>query len=275
MKLKEKSTSKEKTDKMINEFIFSLYEKSENTKKTYTHLLNSFIAETTKKTTIKDIRLEHIQQYISGLKEKYKPTSINLTINVIKSFYNFCAENGYVNIGKYIKRIPVLPPEQRVLTREEYDHICSKIKDKKKLDCFKFLCNTGLRVSEFVSLKPGNVANGFLRVVGKGRKNRSIPMNAVVREIYSRNPNFEMIKRKNRQWIFRLCKELATKAKIPLFHPHSCRHYFANELFYNGVDMFTVSRLLGHSSTSVTESVYVHWSEESLIGTTDVLAKKN
>ena len=58
---------------------------------------------------------------------------------------------------------------------------------------------------------------------------------------------------------------------IPPFHPHSCRHYFANELYHNNVPMHTVSRLLGHSCTMVTENVYVHWSEESLAGSTDVL----
>lgn len=253
---------------LTNNFLFSLYSKSENTQKAYSKRLNHFVLEMQ---DIDYISLEHIESYIIRLQNKYKPSSVNLAINVIKSFYNYLAKYGYSNIGQSIKTVPMFPPEQRVLSKKEYESICTNCKNDCKLDCFKFLCNTGLRVSEFISLKLENVANGFLRVIGKGRKNRSIPMNRIVVEILQRNNKFEMIKHRNRLWIFRICKSLALEAGIPKFHPHSCRHYFANELYHRGVDMFTISRLLGHSSTSVTENVYVHWSEESLAGTTDVL----
>ncbi len=258
----------QKNSSLIDDFLFSLYGKSENTQKTYATILKQF---TLKTNHIKHIMPEHIEQYIYTLKNKYKPSSVNLAINAIKSYYNFAAEKGHKNMGKYIKTIPVLPPEQRVLTKDEYIKVCARVKNINKLDCFKFLCNTGCRVSEFVSLRSNNVSNGFLRIIGKGRKNRSIPMNSTAKEIYSRNPNFEMIKRKNRIWVFRLCRDIAKEAEIPEFHPHSCRHYFSNELYHHGVPMHTISRLLGHSSTLVTENVYIHWSEESLAGSTDVL----
>jgi len=278
-----KSKTPKKNSELVNNFIFSLYGKSENTQKMYACLLKKFASKTVR---IDRLTIEHIEQYILTLQKKYKPSSVNLTINVIKSFYNYLAENGYQNTGRFLKTIPALPPEQRILTKDEYNRVCKRVKETYKLDCFKFLCNTGLRVSEFVSLRRENVTKGFLRVIGKGRRNRSVPMNNVVKEIYSRNRNFEMIHHyfrgkpfknasiilhENRQWVFRLCKQIAKEARIATFHPHSCRHYFANELYHRGVDMYTISRLLGHSSTSTTENVYVHWSEESLVGATNIL----
>lgn len=253
---------------LIDNFLFSLYSSSENTQKTYTHILLNFQENMR---DYNEIKLEHIEQYVIKLKKRCKASTVNVYINAIKSLYNFAELQGCPNIGKLLKTLPSLPTEQRILSQAEYDKICIRCKKDYKLDCFKFMCHTGLRVSEFVTLRPENVANGFLRVIGKGRKNRSIPLNKTAKDIFSKNKNFEMIKHRNRLWIFRICKQLATESEIPEFHPHSCRHYFSNELYHRGVDMFTISRLLGHSSTSVTENVYVHWSEESLAGSTDAL----
>jgi len=260
----------EKKSDIFENFIFSLYKKSENTRKTYAYIINQFKAAMP---AVDLITVEHIEQYVFVLQKKHKPSSVNLAINIIKSFYGWLsAYNGQKNLGKYIKTLPALPPEQRVLTKDEYCRVC-RVAHQPDLDCFRFLCNTGLRVSEFIALQNENVANGFLRVIGKGRRNRSIPLNAVSKEIYARNANFEMVRNRSRLWVFRRCKSLAIQAQIPTFHPHSCRHYFSNELYHSGVDMYTISRLLGHSSTMVTENVYVHWSEETLAGATDVLGK--
>ena len=260
----------QKISVIIDNYLFSLYKRSENTQKTYTSVMKQFAVEMPQ--NIDQITVEHLERYIFDLQKKYKDSSVNLFINVIKSFYGYSSRNGHKDIGKYIKTLPALPPEQRILSKREYELVCRKISQSSRLDCFKFLCNTGLRVSELVSLGSENVANGFLRVIGKGRRTRSIPLNNTAKEIHSRNPNFEMIERKNRIWIWRGFKKIASQAGIEPFYPHSCRHYFANELYHNGVDMFIVSRLLGHADTKVTENVYVHWAEESLLKTTDVLA---
>ncbi len=186
-------------EELVENFIFSLYSQSENTQKTYASILKRYAAEMNR---IERITLEHIERYIISLRNKYKPSSVNLIINAIKSFYNYLEPQGYPNIGKLLKRVPALPQEQRILSHEEYNKICVRCPKDGKLDCFVFLCHTGLRVSEFISLKPENIANGFLRVIGKGRKGRSIPLNQTVKEIYLKNKNFEMIKHRNRMWIF-------------------------------------------------------------------------
>jgi site-specific recombinase XerD len=120
-------------EELVNNFIFSLYSKSEHTQKTYAFALEM--------NQIERITLEHIERYIISLKNKYKPSSVNLTINAIKSFYNYLAENGHPNIGRLIKTVPALPSEQRVLTRPEYDSICARVHEPHKLDCFRCKCD--------------------------------------------------------------------------------------------------------------------------------------
>jgi len=116
------------------------------------------------------------------------------------------------------------------------------------------------------------LSQDVLRIVGKGRRNRSVPLNDTVKEIMIRNPNLEMIRHRNRIWVFRLCHEASRLlGLIPPFSPHSCRHYFSNELYHRGVPVATISKLLGHADSSITENVYLNWSEESLNGVTDIL----
>ena len=162
--------------------------------------------------------------------------------------------------------------KQRIITRDEYNQVClSRKASINEIMVFKFLCNTGLRASEFLSLTKCNISNGFLHIIGKGRKARTIPLNKTVMQIIEQCPALEFIESRHMCWLTCLCHRLARLSNIEAFHPHSCRHYFANELYHKGIPMHTVSRLLGHSKTEVTETVYVHWSEETLKGSTDLL----
>lgn len=250
----------------INSFLLSIYGSSLNTQRTYSYLLQDF-----SKYCVNNIMTaELLERFIIHISKNHRQSSVNLYINAIKSLFNYLETKGYKNLAKYIHSQTILPPEQRCLSKEEYEMVCSRCRSC-QVDLFKFLCNTGLRVSELVTLRRENVSNGFIRVIGKGRKARAIPMNQTVKSICAKYPNFEFCKKKNRTWVFRYCKKLSEEAQIPKFHPHSCRHYFANELYHRGVPMQTVSRLLGHSCTMVTENVYVHWGEECLKGITDIL----
>lgn len=241
---------------------------SKETARTYTSYLGIFASAMP--AGISDIKLEHIEQHVIRYAKKHEPSTVTTHTRIIKSFYNWLGREGVTDLGRLIAVEASLPSDQRILSRNEYDRVCACV-DGYLLDGFKFLCNTGLRASEFMSLTPNNIGNGFLRVIGKRRKTRSIPLNKTASEIVLRNARLEFIKSKNPLWIWRQCKKIGENAGIAEFHPHSCRHYFANELYHRGVPIATISRLLGHSSTAVTETVYVHWSEESLKGTTDLL----
>jgi site-specific recombinase XerD len=207
---------------LLEKFLLSLHGRSKNTQQTYTPILKRFIFAMPEIITLK-----HIEQYRNSLidKYKYKPASVKLFMTVIRSFSNFMAKQEHENIAKHLTIKYITPSNQRILTQSEYETVCLKISNKEHLACFQFLCNTGLSVSEFIGLTEANIRNGFLMITGKGTRCRAIPLNQTTKDILDRYPNFEFIKKKNRLWVFRLCKLLAKESGIAEFSPASCRHY--------------------------------------------------
>ena len=142
----------------------------------------------------------------------------------------------------------------------------------------------GLRVSEVISLKISNIyANDeFIRVFGKGNKERLIPISqSIIKTLYlyiegerktqNINPKHSdtlFINRRgaglSRQMIFLIIKDLAEKSGIKKnIGPHTIRHSFATHLLEGGADLRAVQQMLGHSSISTTE-IYTHISDQYL-----------
>lgn len=242
---------------------------TEDSQDTYARHIKIFLKSVPE--SIANITLEHIEREIVLYSKNVKANTANAHICIIKSFFQWLYRNGHCTLQVGVGLLPTPDLDQRVLSKQEYAAVLEKGTRQYMLDIFTVLCNTGMRAKEFLSLTPDNFKADFARVSGKGRKNRSIPLNKTVKEVIARDPELSFISGSSRHWLHWVCTTLAKEAKIPPFHPHSCRHYFATELHYKGVPIATISRLLGHKSTATTEIVYVHWSEESLKGTTDVL----
>ena len=142
----------------------------------------------------------------------------------------------------------------------------------------------GLRVSELTSLKISNIYfnDGFVRVTGKGDKERLIPIgnkalkqiNVYLHEIRSHaqikkgNEDFLFLNRRGRKltrvMIFTILKDLAIVARIQKkISPHTLRHSFATHLVEGGADLRAVQEMLGHESITTTE-IYTHLSKEYL-----------
>ena len=142
---------------------------------------------------------------------------------------------------------------------------------------------TGMRVSEAVNLRLDNVNLdiGFLRCIGKGNKERVIPLGkkaiaSIQRYLESSRPKFlnkktsehlfvsRFGKKISRQSIWKLIKRYALEARIkkPL-RPHILRHSFATHLLERGADLRSVQEMLGHASISTTQ-IYTHINKERL-----------
>jgi len=136
----------------------------------------------------------------------------------------------------------------------------------------------GLRVSEVITLKISDLFfdEGYIRVIGKGNKQRFIPIHASAQKYISTyisdirshikpKKDFEdtlFLNRRgsglSRQMIFMILKDLAIKINLnKKISPHTLRHSFATHLLENGVDLTAIQQMLGHESISTTE-VYVH-----------------
>lgn len=252
-------------------FLVHLGRFASSTRTSYTRALERFFASTPE--NLADITSEHIERYILTLQKTLKSSSCNTILMAIKSFFAW-AENtyGFKNIAEKIKKLRTCPPRQRILTEEEYQKVIATTSGYTQ-QCLIFLAMTGLRASEFLSLRLENVNDGFLSIIGKGQKMRFVPLNETAKRILD-NPTFLNFPKSNRFWLNHLCIKAAKTAGILKFSPHSLRHRFATELLRHGakhgVSIVTVSKLLGHSSIKTTE-IYLHLIKSDLLGCTDCL----
>lgn len=236
--------------------------------------------------------------YKQGLDER-KASTISRRASTIKSFYaflekekickNILDENAF--LPKKDKRIPVY------LTNDEIDKLLnepkldnkSELRDKAMLE---IMYGCGLRVSELVTLKKKsiNFQEGFLKIFGKGNKERNIPIDEI--SIYcinkyivevrnniknsSKNDFLFLNNRGNpisRQYFFLQVKKYALRCGIEKdIHPHTLRHSFATHLLENGANLRTVQQMLGHANAETTQ-IYTHVTNKTLHNAYDLYWK--
>jgi integrase len=237
-------------------------------------------------TDVKQISTAHVSTYIdekiselSGNGSTNPNRTANAHLTAIKSFCRWIASNYDIpNAAAPVSMLTELPPQQRFLTPKEYGKVLKAVKGFDR-HVILFLANSGLRATEFCELTADNFSRDKKRltIIGKGRKQQSVPLNKTCRDILSRlKPKGHIYLPKNgshnpRHALYRLCKRTAKAADIPVFGPHSLRHWFATELLLRGVPVSHVSKLLGHASIRTTEKTYIHFLPYQLDGVTEVL----
>lgn len=202
----------------------------------------------------------------------------------IHSFYRFLLYHHYIEqdpseLLETPKKEMHLP---QVLSLEEIDSMIAQIDMSKREGhrnraIIEILYGSGLRVSELVNLKLSDmyINEGYMRILGKGNKQRLVPISAVAKEwigywLIARNEldvkpeakDIAFLNRYGRQltraMIFTIIKTLAREAGIQkTISPHTLRHSFATHLLQNGADLRIIQQLLGHESISTTE-IYTH-----------------
>ena len=148
-------------------------------------------------------------------------------------------------------------------------------KDIRNKAVIELLYSSGLRVSELVNLKVNDINdNKSLRVLGKGRKHRILPMTDQAYNILSKwisDSRNEFLKNKNNQYVFLGVRgEKITDREIRRIvksttgtFPHNIRHTFATHILDGGADLRVVQELLGHTDPSTTQ-IYTHVSKKKL-----------
>ena len=202
----------------------------------------------------------------------------------IHSFYLFLIYHRYIEqdpseLLETPKKEMHLPD---VLSTEEIDRMIAQIDMSKNEShrnraIIEMLYGSGLRVSELVNLRLSDMYlnEGYMRITGKGNKQRLVPVSPVAIEWFSywtqdRNNldikpeaiDIAFLNRYGRQltraMIFTIIKTLAREAGIQkTISPHTLRHSFATHLLQNGADLRIIQQLLGHESISTTE-IYTH-----------------
>lgn len=238
------------------------------------------------------LELTDLQQFVKWVAELgMTPTSQARIISGIRAFYKYCSlEQIVTNDPTVLLEAPKLKralPD--VLGFEEIEHIINQI-DLSKPEggrnkaILETMYSCGLRVSEVVNLKISQLYLdvGFIRVVGKGDKERLVPIGSSATKyitIYRNDIRVHMPVKKGQEdilflnrrgskltrvMIFLMLKELVKKAGITKnISPHTFRHSFATHLVEGGADLRAVQEMLGHESITTTE-IYTHLDRDFL-----------
>ena len=266
---------------------------TENSVVSYKNDLERYFLFLTTEKKIKDlagVTLNHIEDFLNYLvdEELLSASSLARNISSIRGFHEFAVVEGItkanpaelVELPKKASKLP------EVLDREEIEAILSTpdlttdtgIRDKAILET---LYGTGVRVSELTGLEQDRLIFeiGFIRVIGKGNKERLVPVGEIAQDAISHyteavRPRFfnseKAHKAKNkvflsmrgsalsRMSIWNIVQKAAEKAEIDKnVYPHIFRHSFATHLLEGGADLRAVQEMLGHSSILTTE-IYTH-----------------
>ncbi len=252
----------------------------------YTDFLSSHSIDVLTKATKNDVVDFMLWQKDRG----HSPNSIARRLAAIRMFHRFLVRErivrvdptGLIDSPKLWKKIP------ETLSLNEVDALLNQpnsrdkqgIRDKAILET---LYATGMRVSEAVNLKVDNLNFdiGFLRCIGKGNKERVIPLGKkaigsikkyqeLARPKFLKGKESEFLfvsrfgKKISRQSFWKILKKYSRQAKIKKpIRPHILRHSFATHLLERGADLRSVQEMLGHANISTTQ-IYTHINKERL-----------
>ncbi len=249
--------------------------------------------------TTNELKGDHLylfirEQSINGL----SATTIIRRLSSTRSFFLFLQREGLLN-----EKIPNIAPPKigkhypTCLSMEEVEQLLEApdlktdagMRDRAMLE---LMYASGLRVSELLSLERSmiNLENGTVRIFGKGRKERIIPigdyavefLEKYLHEVRHRNvgkaSKYVFLNRRGkpltRQYFFQKIKEYAQKVGITAdISPHTLRHCFATHLLENGAELRAVQEMLGHVNIATTQ-IYTHISTKRILDAYDLYTKR-
>ena len=232
-----------------------------------------------------DIDNEVIQGFIYDIAKEVNARSQSRIISGLRSFFDYLIFEDYrkTNPLELIESPKIGRKLPDTLSVEEIDTIISEIdlstpQGERNRAIIETLYSCGLRVSELTNLKISDLFfdEGFIKVTGKGDKQRFVPIGALTQKFINIYKNEIRIhipiikeygdtlflnrrgKQLSRAMIFTIVKQLTEKAGIrKKISPHTFRHSFATHLLENGADLRAIQLMLGHESITTTE-IYMH-----------------
>ncbi len=235
---------------------------------------------------IADLTEDEIQTYLYSFQDSSKTKAHYLT--VLKSFYDFLVDKKRIEINpclnikmpKIGKRLPKFLTEDEIIKLLDFDP--KKPLEYRNKAMLELLYATGMRISELLNLRLAsyNKEDEIIKVMGKGSKERIIPISAIAikyLDLYINEYRNFLVKndtdylflnyngqKMTRQGFFKIlvkrCEESHINKEIS---PHIIRHSFATHLLNNGANLRIIQELLGHENLSTTE-IYSHISNEKI-----------
>jgi len=254
---------------------------------------NQFMTETYELIEIQKIKRSHIRTWIATLRENdVSPKSIHRKISTLSSFFKYMRRLGEINTSpmltivkpKLEKRLATFVREDtidKVLKESSNDKRAETIAEMNPQLIIEILYQTGLRRNELLTLtvENTNIQKRELKVVGKGNKERIIPINANLSSLIESyvvlrnevaiegNPYLLVLpsgKQLYPKYVYNTVKKiLEGSTTLNKNSPHVLRHTFATHLLNEGADINAIKELLGHASLAATQ-IYMHNGIEKL-----------
>lgn len=232
-------------------------------------------------TDVEAVRQIHLKTFLAmKTEEGRKPSYINDLLKVAKVFFGYCEQEGYAprNISLEVKNAK--EPKLKLLTfndseiRKLIEHFNGRdylsIRNKTIL---ALLFDTGIRLNELVTMRKEQICNDSILIHGKGNKERFVPVSPFLSKMLIRYENARdayFVERLPEGYLFlskngkiltaeaisvfmkNAAKEVGVRSGIRV-SPHTCRHTFAHLQLRNGLDLYTLSRAMGHENVAITQ----------------------
>lgn len=239
---------------------------SNHTVDAYKTDLNQFIEFIHK--DINEVVRYDILNFLKYLKiQGYSSTTSNRKLAAIKSFYKFLMVEGIVDVNpaELVESAKIEETIPRTVSIKEYKQIISIIDNLEDRALIELLFTTGIRREEVVILKRNdfNFNSGVLKVNGKGKKERMIPilpeiMPNTMLWLEQHDNDWVFPSKRNKgepnttRWVNKIVRKWADRAGYPGITPHSFRHSFGTYLYENGADVKAIQEMMGHESIDTT-----------------------
>jgi integrase/recombinase XerD len=270
---------------------------SENSTQSYIQDLQKlirFLSDNNINKKISEINSNVIREFVYQQTKLIKPSSQSRLISSLKNFFDYLIIEKIIFINpinsiQYPKIAAKIP---ETLSTHEIDKLIDYLKKSKKnslRNCtiLEVLYSCGLRVSELTNLNISDIFfdDFLIKILGKGRKERFVPMSKIVKDMikdYLNSERFNTITKKGFEDILFLNNRGEKLTRVMIYtilniakkgtgikkkvSPHILRHSFATHLIENGADISSIQHMLGHTNVSTTER-YLHVSKEHLVDT--------
>ena len=266
---------------------------SQNSVESYCADISFFLhhLDASKITSVAEVDIADIHRFLESARRKNISNRTNARrVSSLKSFFAYLVRENTISTNPFQsvdlpKTGKTLP---KALTLEEVNRllagqITTKPSQQRNLTMLTLLYSSGLRVSELIALPLTgvNIEAGFVRVTGKGNKERVIPFGEVAKKQlaeYLTTARSDLLGNKRSPYLFvtaratkmtrarfwQILKEMATAAGISKsISPHMLRHSFATHLLSHGADLRAVQLMLGHSDIATTQ-IYTHIEQDRL-----------
>ena len=277
----------------IEDFInYCIFEKglSDQTKESYKNDLEIYrkYLEENKIYNVLEITSDNIKEFIKE-RNKEEASTIAHNLTVIKNYHKYLLKENLVkeDVSLYIERPKLRKILPKTLSIEDVDKLLNiKLEtpfDYRNKAMIELMYGCGLRVSELINLEINDIdtINCIIRILGKGSKEREIPLGEYSIEYLKKYLNIrnELLKGKScnklflnnhgkgitRQGFFKILKKLLKEKGLNEdVSPHTLRHSFATHLINRGADLRSIQEMLGHSDISTTK-IYTEVSNDKVI----------